>query len=1311
MRSAPLTTRQTLLWLDHELFPKAPYSNFVLTWELLGELDLPRLHTAFEGLVQDHDALKCRVRSRDGSNQLAVDESFGTKLVLHDLSAAPAELERLVRTRACIPLVPHEQTSDALLIKLGPTRHVLYLAQHHIVSDRTSLVAFCEQLAARYSQRKPEVGPSLLDYARFEQSYVTSADGRRDAEFWANRLKGGVPPPALYGVQRTSRAVGLRATTLRVPEQVSRGLLQQATQPMFKCASGTDHESVNALDQSRLNVLLTALFAYMYRVSGSRLLAVALPMPNRNPEFRHTLGCLREQPLVVVELDEGETIRSLAGKTGRALAEAIQHGRHTSHARDVSYCTLIMEPRIAAELSGLDSKVSIGRAPIWLEREPHTSGDLRDTLTLIGFEDGDHGLLALELHLHSQTYSAEQQTRALDHLLQVLTSVACDPERSVDGIALVSDREQATLLSWARGAAPPQAPDLVRRFREQVGRRGEALAVLSEVEQLSYRELDQRSDKLAAELAALGVGTQSRVGVFLRRGVDELLTLLATLKLGAAYVPLDPAHPAERIQMVIDDAAPQVLVSERELARTLHLTGQVKVLALDEQWPSIHARPPTAVEAVYRAEQIAYVLFTSGSTGRPKGVAISRGAFANFLQSMAHTPGMSERDRLLAITTITFDISGLELFLPLWVGATIQIASREVAMDPALLRAVLEREPVTVLQATPATLRLLVEAGFEGRSDLRVLVGGEALSPELARSLTSRCAQLWNMYGPTETTVWSTVKQIAPDAAPDASRITIGRPIDHTECYVLDAERHLVPEGVVGELYIGGRGLAQGYLGRDDLTQERFVQNPFGPEGERIYRTGDLARVLDQGELECLGRVDHQVKIRGFRIELGEIESVLRGTPGVRDAVVMARRDSGPDPRLVAYVLADLTFDETALVARARERLPHYMHPSAYVRLDVFPLNTSGKVDRKVLPPPETHASVAHTVTHHARSDLEHQLAAIWCDLLGKSAVDTTHDFFALGGNSVLAVTMRARIQQQLGVELSMAALFEQPTVAGLARAIESGDRSDRSIVVPLRRSTSERAPLFCMLGITLYHELAQCLDTDRSVWGIHVPYGLDPAHPLPSSVVELAAAHIEAIRSVHASGPYHLAGLCFGGVIAHEVARQLEGQGERVLSVTVLDAVLSGGRLVDRSKQLIHFAKRALTDPSRARGWFGDQRDVLRAKVRQLVPRSYQMRRNQHGPQLAGGQRVDPDLLGPEVQAATDSWERRAQPIQAPVLLFRAGTRDLSPWFDLASHFGWDRLAPTLSVHDVSGDHLDILRRPNVEQIARVLDLAFSDE
>ncbi len=1307
MLSAPLTTRQTLLWLDHELFPKAPYSNFVLTWELLGELDLPRLQSAFESLVHDHDALKCRVRSRDGSNQLAVDDSLATRLHCHDMAAGPDELERFVRARACIPLVPHDQTSDALLIKLGPTRHVLYLAQHHMVSDRTSLGAFCEQLAARYSQRKVEAGPSLLDYARFEQSYVTSADGKRDAEFWANRLKGGVPPLALYGIQRTSRAVGLRATTLRVPEQVSRGLLQQATQPMFECRSGADCEGVNALDQSRLNVLLTALFAYMYRVSGSRLLAVALPMRNRNPQFRNTLGCLREQPLVVVELDEAETIRSLAGKTGRALSEAIQHGRHTIHARDVSYCTLIMEPPRTAELSGLDSKVSIGRAPIWVERDSPARGDLRDTLTLIGFEDVEHGLLALELQLHSQTYSAEQQGRALDHLLRVLTVVALDPERSVDGIALVSDQEQATLLSWAHGAAPPQAPDLVSRFRAQVGRRGDALAVLSEVEQLSYRELDQRSDKLAAELAALGVDTQSRVGVFLPRGVDELLTLLATLKLGAAYVPLDPAHPAERIQMVIEDAAPHVLVSQRELASTLQLTGQVKVLALDEQWPSIHARPPIAIDAAYREDQIAYVLFTSGSTGRPKGVAIPRGALANFLQSMAHTPGLTERDRLLAITTITFDISGLELFLPLWVGATIQIASREVAMDPALLRAVLEREPITVLQATPATLRLLVEAGFEGRSDLRVLVGGEALSPELACSLTSRCAQLWNMYGPTETTVWSTVKQIEPDA----SRITIGRPIDHTQCYVLDAERCLVPEGVVGELYIGGRGLAQGYFGRDDLTQERFVQNPFGAEGERIYRTGDLARVLDHGELECLGRVDHQVKIRGFRIELGEIESVLRGTPGVRDAVVMARRDSGPDPRLVAYVLADVTFDETALVARARERLPHYMHPSAYVRLEVFPLNTSGKVDRKVLPPPDAHESLTYTVTHHARSDLEHQLAAIWCDLLGKSAVDTTHNFFELGGNSVLAVTMRGRIQQQLGVELSMAALFEQPTIAGLARAIASGDRSDRSIVVPLRRSTSERAPLFCMLGITLYHELAQCLEADRSVWGIHVPYGLDPAESLPSSVVELAAAHIEAIRGVHASGPYHLAGLCFGGVIAHEVARQLEAQGERVLSVTVFDAVLSGGRLVDRSKQLLHFAKRALLDPARLRGWLGDQRKVFRAKLRQLVPRSYQMRRNQRAPQLSGVQRVDPDLLGPEVQAATDSWERRAQPIQAPVLLFRAGTRESSPWFDLASHFGWDRLAPTLSVHDVSGDHLDILRRPNVEQIARVLDVAFSDE
>ncbi|HEY4188605.1 MAG TPA: amino acid adenylation domain-containing protein, partial [Polyangia bacterium] len=498
---------------------------------------------------------------------------------------------------------------------------------------------------------------------------------------------------------------------------------------------------------------------------------------------------------------------------------------------------------------------------------------------------------------------------------------------------------------------------------------------------LGYGELERLSNQLAHRLRSLGVGPDSCVGISLPRGAAELIAMLATAKAGGAYVPLDPSHPLDRLRLIVEDAAPQVMIvhSSSPLAATPPLAGttaSANVIELDDLDRATAGFATTPPAVSYHPAQLAYVLFTSGSTGRPKGVEISRGAFANFLRSMAHEPGLTENDRLLAVSTTSFDIAGLELFLPLYVGATVIIADRPTVLDPRRLRQRLEADGITMMQATPATWRLLLEAGWQGHDKLRMLCGGEAMSAALADRLLPCGSELWNMYGPTETTVWSSLQRIAPGY----ELITIGKPIDRTQIYVLDAERRQVPRGEIGELYIGGQGLARGYRQRSELTAERFIQNPHGPVGDLIYRTGDLGRLLPDDCFECLGRIDHQVKIRGFRIELGEIESVLRQVPGVKEVLVDAEKLEDGDPALCAYWVGEATRD--ALIENARRRLPAYMVPSGYVHLEVFPLNTNGKIDRKALPRPEASPQDVGALKR-PRNDGETRIAALWKQVLG----------------------------------------------------------------------------------------------------------------------------------------------------------------------------------------------------------------------------------------------------------------------------------------------------------------------------------------
>lgn len=835
---------------------------------------------------------------------------------------------------------------------------------------------------------------------------------------------------------------------------------------------------------------------------------------------------------------------------------------------------------------------------------------------------------------------------------------------------------------------PPDIVDLVDRFRTTVARRSERTAVEGPDATLTYAELDRLSNQLAHHLLSLGVERESLVGISLPRGAGELVALLATAKAGGAYVPLDPSHPPDRLRTIVEDAAPQVMVTY--FASPLATAGGASgSLVLLDDLAAVTAGHPSAPPAVsYDVGQLAYILFTSGSTGRPKGVEIVRGALSNFLGSMAHTPGMAEDERLLAITTTSFDIAGLELFLPLWVGATVVIVDRDTARDPIRLRRRLESDVISVMQATPATWRLLLEAGWVGDGQLRILCGGEAIYPALADRLLTAGRELWNLYGPTETTVWSSLDRIEPGC----DRITIGRPIDRTQMYILNEALGLVPPGQEGEIWIGGKGLARGYRGRPDLTAERFVPNPHGAPGDLIYRTGDLGRQLDDGRFECLGRLDHQVKIRGFRIELGEIETVLRAVPGVREALVVADQKEGRDPSLIAYWVGDAGRD--ALVEEARRKLPAYMVPSAYVSLELFPLNTNGKIDRKRLPLPE---ALKHEgpPQQRPRTDTETRIAAVWCQVLGLAQVGVDQDFSTLGGTSARAIQVVARIRQETGVELSLQAFFEEPTVKGTAARIGQFFSPDDPIVVWLRRGEPSRLPLLCILGVTIYLDLALALEEDRPVIGMHVPCRYVPGRDRQPSIPEVAERYVKLIRRHQARGPYHLLGLCFGGIVAYEVARQLKAAGEEVAFVAILDAVLPHAVRINRLQRLHTNLRRAWHEPQQVGHW-------LRKNSEQFSSRLPLLRRLSSSRWRGDVQKaIDLPVEGPEVDAEISRFFSTPTRLASRLLVVRATGEPTPSWMQVQPDQGWGELADQVIVHDIPAHHLQILREPHVRSLA----------
>jgi amino acid adenylation domain-containing protein len=1030
----PLSFAQERLWVLDRMDPGSPAYNIPTAVRLLGRLEVDALAWSLTEIVRRHAVLRSLFAQADGVPVQIVSAPAPVPLPRVDLEVLPAgmretEARRLARELGRQPFdLERGPMLRAALLRFGEEDHAALFTLHHIASDGWSMGVLIREVSVLYAAFRegrpsplPELPIQYLDYARWQRGLLTGKVLEEQLAYWREAIAGVAP-------------LQLPTDRPRPPFQTFRG----ATRSFAVPASTT--EALKALGQRQggtpFMVLLAAFSALLHRLCGHQDIPIGTPTANRDrAEFEKLIGFFINTLVLRADLTGTPSFEQLLGRVRRVALAGFAHQVlpfekvvfELQPERDLSSSplfqvmfTLQNTPAEALVLPGLELRpfgTGIGTAKFDL------------TLNMVERPDG----LAGSLEHNTDLFDRSTIDRMLGHFRSLLEQVVADPARSVVDLALLSPAEHHQLVvEWSDSLAPcPEGVRVHELIQQQVMRKPEGVAVSFQGRQLTYRELDLQAERLAARLAAAGVGPDARVAVCLDRTLEMVVALLAVWKAGAAYIPMDPSYPEERLAYVLADAGIALLLADQAtpvgLAERAAAVVRVDRDAEEEGTPA----PPAWGDAAQRA----YVIYTSGSTGRPKGVEVTHGALVNFLRSMSERPGLGPDDVLLAVTSLSFDIAGLELFLPLLVGARVEIASRDAAADGSRLLRLLAESGATVMQATPVTWRLLVEAGWSGGDGLAVLCGGEGLPERLAAELCERSDAVWNLYGPTETTVWSAARRIR-----SGEKVAVGPPIANTGLHLLDSGLGPVPVGVPGELWIGGQGLARGYWNRPELTADRFVPDPLsGLSGARIYRTGDLARFRPDGAVDFLGRADHQVKVRGFRIELGEIEAALESHASVERAVVVARGEEGAR-RLVAY-LVPRDGDASALsITNLRESLvrslPDYMVPAAWVLLDALPLTPNGKVDRRALPAPDEGRPDLGTVYIAPRTALEEVLAAIWSELLRVERVGVLDSFFALGGQSLLAIQVVSRIGEALQIEVPLRRLFEAPTVGGLAEAL-----------------------------------------------------------------------------------------------------------------------------------------------------------------------------------------------------------------------------------------------------------------------------------
>ena len=1061
---APLSPGQTERWLVGGFDAAARRAlNESFCVSLRGDVDKAALKLALQDVLIRHDAFRVKF-SLDEPRQTLVSPTAMpvAEIDLSHQADADQALD-VFCTRASMSDFPldHAPLAAVSLLTLSDERVVVHVVASHLVFDGWASSVFNAELATAYKARclgmsadfKPAKSP--LVFAAQEQARFEGPEGQESLRFWQAQLRN-PPAPLSMGDREPPTPRTYAADTLRVRLD---GTLLTSLRTQARQSGAT-----------LFQLLLTAVTLMLRKRSGQDEFVVSIPYASQSLQHHGPLmadGVL-DLPLRL-SCREQDTASTVLSSVRTRLMDALDHPLMTQStvARALGIRSAGNRPPLTGIYFNLNPKVDLS-AYKPLSAAMH-EGRKRGTLSELFFNFYEQeDALTLDLHHSSEHFSPARAQELIDALVaqcQALAAPMATP--AVVPLAPAKPNVDPRISQWNAATAVPTEPGA--RLEQWISRQAAAtphdVALIAQGRTLTYAALESRANQFANLLKTRGIGVDALVGVCLTRGPDLVPALLGVLKTGAAYVPLDPGFPKDRLQYMAEDADVKLVISDSANA-SLSGVPRARQLLIDEDSAQIASTSDALLPAPadWRADAPAYVIYTSGSTGKPKGVVVPQNAVCNFLASMRHTPGLQASDRLLAVTTLSFDIAVLELFLPLVTGARAVLAQRDEAMDGEVLGRLIVQQGINVMQATPTTWHMLLDAGWQAPTGFKALCGGEPLPPSLAERLLQSGVELWNMYGPTETTVWSTLSRIS-DAK---QKITVGRPIANTQAWILDEQLQPCAIGQEGELCIGGAGVATGYFKRPELTAEKFLTDPFNPEaGARLYRTGDLARWAADGTIEHLGRLDFQVKIRGYRIELGEIEARLAALPGIARTVVMAREDNPGDVRLVGYIVTQpgVTADESQLRTALRSDLPDYMVPQHLVALDALPLLPNGKINRNALPAPVTTAPAAGRDIIAPRNELEKTLAQAMQSVLKSGELGIHDDFFTLGGHSLLAARLIALLNREQGLQLSLRSLFESPTVAKLAQAIDKMRGADappaRAPIV--RRPDRSTAPLTLM--------------------------------------------------------------------------------------------------------------------------------------------------------------------------------------------------------------------------------------------------------
>nr|WP_042178681.1 non-ribosomal peptide synthetase [Kibdelosporangium sp. MJ126-NF4]CEL13334.1 Siderophore biosynthesis non-ribosomal peptide synthetase modules [Kibdelosporangium sp. MJ126-NF4]CTQ99025.1 Siderophore biosynthesis non-ribosomal peptide synthetase modules [Kibdelosporangium sp. MJ126-NF4] len=1187
--TAPLSFAQQRLWFLDQLQPGGDEYVIPVALRLRGELDPAALEAALGGLVARHETLRTCFREVDGQPVQVVTASSAPSVERVDLTDVPrARATEVVAAAARRPFdLSRPPLLRALLARLAPDEHVLLLTVHHIAADEWSFRIVAREVAELYKAHStgqsplPDLPVRYADFAVWQRQWLRGEALDQQLKFWREAL-GGVEPLAL-------------------PTDHSR--------PAVRSGRGANHQfslpaelAAKLVELSRsegATVFMTLLAAFQVllgRYSGQDDFAVGTPIANRSQtETEDLVGFFVNTLALRSDLSGDPRFLELLRRVREHALDAYAH-------QDLPFERLVEEFRPERDLSRTPLFqvmfiLANATAEQWqlpgVEAEPFplTASSAKFDLTMTVHVSGT--ALDIDLTYSTDLFDAATIDRMARHFQALLTGIAADPRTRLSQLDLLGARERdQVLVEWnATAAEYPKNRCAHELVEDQAHHRPDATAVVSGDRQLTYRELNTRANQLAHHLRRRGAGPDVLVGLCVDRGLDMVVGLLGILKAGAAYVPLDPEYPAQRLAFMIADTAVPLVLTQHHLRDRIAI-GDHDTLCLDTDQPTLNACPTINPSPVTTPENLAYIIYTSGSTGIPKGVVTPHKGTVNYIAALNAVTNLTADDVILGLASMSYDSSFREVFATLSAGARVVITSTEERKDAFAVLEQIRNNGVTVLLgAVPSLLREILAADPGGLGLRLTATAGESLRivPTEGRS---RLGAVINMYGPTECTMTSTYRRVTQD--PPGHADLIGRPMSNVRVFVLDRKLAPSPIGVTGELYVSGDGLARGYLNRRGLTAQRFVANPFDT-GTRMYRTGDLARWTADGQLEFFGRTDHQVKIRGFRIELGEIEARLREHPGIARALVVAQDDAHGDPRLVAYVVpAGAGTDPGAgeLRSYVRERLPDHMVPSSFVAMDAFPLTSSGKVDRRALPPPR--AAVPSSSVPGGPG--EEVLCRLFAEVLGLEQVGVDGSFFELGGHSLSATKLVSLARRALGVELSVRSLFEAPTVALLtARLGIDDDKNSMDVVLPLR-SHGTRPTVFCVhpvggLGWS-YAGLLRHLDPSYPVYALQAR-GLARPDKSPRTLGEMADDYLRQIREIQPAGPYQLIGWSFGGTVAHAIASRLRREGAEVSLLAMFDSHLMTGTTGESDFP---------GDPSPGRDSVADHAELIEALRRERI-------------------------------------------------------------------------------------------------------------